>query len=146
MGECFYCANRSCKCDPVDDKKKTENFLQNAIARCQEEISKLGNLRYEDVPVDILKLCDTIRTTYCTCGSGGHPRRCKLHPGAYDHIIREMNYEIGLQNQVDDLREELDDCRKYMSTAWEVIRVSYPDLNVKLQELMKQVLKGKEDV
>jgi hypothetical protein len=29
----------------------------------------------------------------CTCGSGGHPRRCDLHPGAYEEHIAELNRE-----------------------------------------------------
>ena len=29
----------------------------------------------------------------CTCGSGGHPRRCKEHPGAYEEHLRELNEE-----------------------------------------------------
>lgn len=27
----------------------------------------------------------------CTCGSGGHPRRCNNHPGAYEHHIQELD-------------------------------------------------------
>lgn len=30
---------------------------------------------------------------HCTCGSGGHPRRCDLHPGAYEEHIAEMETE-----------------------------------------------------
>lgn len=28
---------------------------------------------------------------HCTCGSGGHPRRCDTHPDAYDAHIAELN-------------------------------------------------------
>lgn len=31
----------------------------------------------------------------CTCGSGGHPRRCELHPEVYDKHIAELNAENG---------------------------------------------------
>lgn len=27
----------------------------------------------------------------CTCGSGAHPRRCELHPDAYDRHVAELN-------------------------------------------------------
>lgn len=30
--------------------------------------------------------------TGCRCGSGGHPRRCALHPFAYDVHIADMNF------------------------------------------------------
>jgi hypothetical protein len=29
----------------------------------------------------------------CTCGSGGHPRRCEEHPGAYEEHLRGLNAE-----------------------------------------------------
>lgn len=32
---------------------------------------------------------------HCTCGSGGHPRRCDLHPSRYDAHIAELNAENG---------------------------------------------------
>lgn len=28
----------------------------------------------------------------CTCGSGGHPRRCALHPLSWDSHIAELNF------------------------------------------------------
>lgn len=28
----------------------------------------------------------------CTCGSGGHPRRCELHPLSWDSHIAEINF------------------------------------------------------
>jgi hypothetical protein len=31
--------------------------------------------------------------TACTCGSGGHPRRCTQHPKAYDEHVAELNEE-----------------------------------------------------
>lgn len=30
---------------------------------------------------------------HCTCGSGAHPRRCKLHPDEYDRHVAELNAE-----------------------------------------------------
>lgn len=30
---------------------------------------------------------------HCTCGSGGHPRRCDLHPGAYERHVAEIDAE-----------------------------------------------------
>ena len=27
----------------------------------------------------------------CTCGSGGHPRQCELHPNAYERHVAELN-------------------------------------------------------
>lgn len=30
----------------------------------------------------------------CTCGSGGHPRRCELHPDRYELHCLEMSYEV----------------------------------------------------
>jgi len=27
----------------------------------------------------------------CTCGSGGHPRRCDLHPDAYEEHTADLN-------------------------------------------------------
>ena len=29
----------------------------------------------------------------CTCGSGGHPRWCDLHPGTWDEHVRAINVE-----------------------------------------------------
>lgn len=34
---------------------------------------------------------DKTRWERCTCGSGGHPRRCDLHPDAYDAHLAELN-------------------------------------------------------
>lgn len=36
------------------------------------------------------------RWEHCTCGSGGHPRRCELHPGAYEEHCREIDRENAL--------------------------------------------------
>lgn len=33
--------------------------------------------------------CD--HTKPCTCGSGGHPRKCNRHPNAYRHHVAELN-------------------------------------------------------
>jgi hypothetical protein len=37
-------------------------------------------------------ICEGKPTSWfvCTCGSGGHPRRCKEHPGAYEEHLREL--------------------------------------------------------
>lgn len=32
-------------------------------------------------------------TRWCTCGSGGHPRPCEAHPGAYEEHLAELNEE-----------------------------------------------------
>lgn len=34
--------------------------------------------------------------TGCTCGSGGHPRECKLHPELYRLHVAELNLECHL--------------------------------------------------
>lgn len=39
----------------------------------------------------------------CTCGSGAHPRRCALHPDAYDAHVLDLNRDSFL----DDLLEEI---------------------------------------
>lgn len=33
----------------------------------------------------------------CTCGSGAHPRRCGVHPCAYDLHRMEINIETALE-------------------------------------------------
>lgn len=38
----------------------------------------------------------------CTCGSGGHPRKCSLHPWAYQQHIAELNHDI-VRDDTDDL-------------------------------------------
>lgn len=30
----------------------------------------------------------------CTCGSGAHPRRCLVHPGAFEEHIRQLNEPV----------------------------------------------------
>lgn len=43
------------------------------------------------------------RWEHCTCGSGAHPRKCELHPGAYEEHIAALNaYE---REQGDDDEE-----------------------------------------
>ncbi len=32
----------------------------------------------------------------CTCGSGGHPRRCELHPLAYDLHLAELHADLDM--------------------------------------------------
>lgn len=44
--------------------------------------------------------------TECTCGSGGHPRRCVEHPQGFDLHVMELNY-IGAQEEVADLTRQL---------------------------------------
>lgn len=43
----------------------------------------------------------------CTCGSGGHPRKCKVHPWAYQQHIMDMNHD-GLYDQVQELEERIE--------------------------------------
>jgi hypothetical protein len=38
----------------------------------------------------------------CTCGSGAHPRRCELHPDAYDRHIAELNRANDEDNAQDE--------------------------------------------
>ena len=40
----------------------------------------------------------------CDCGSGGHPRKCALHPSEYDRHCAELSIEY----QMDELRAERD--------------------------------------
>ena len=42
--------------------------------------------------------------TGCRCGSGGHPRKCELHPWAYDLHRQEIN----LYGEIEELKERLD--------------------------------------
>ena len=42
--------------------------------------------------IDHCPVCgSTALVEHCTCGSGGHPRRCATHPDAYDAHIAELN-------------------------------------------------------
>lgn len=37
--------------------------------------------------------CGGISIEHCTCGSGGHPWRCLIHPDEYQRHIDELNAE-----------------------------------------------------
>lgn len=37
------------------------------------------------------KTGDKTRWEHCTCGSGGHPRKCDLHPLALARHLAELN-------------------------------------------------------
>lgn len=50
---------------------------------------------------------DNVRSTLCTCGSGLHPRRCDVHPGAFNEHVRQLNYEAALNAEIQRLTEEL---------------------------------------
>ena len=43
----------------------------------------------------------------CTCGSGGHPRRCRLHPWTYQQHISELNHD-NLYDEVQELIEKVE--------------------------------------
>lgn len=42
------------------------------------------------------------RTAGCTCGSGAHPRRCRVHPDAYDEHVREINAEWAARDKCEE--------------------------------------------
>lgn len=44
--------------------------------------------------IDHCPVCgSTDLVEHCTCGSGGHPRRCATHPDEYDKHIAELDGE-----------------------------------------------------
>lgn len=47
-------------------------------------------------------------TTGCTCGSGAHPRECKLHPELYRLHVAELNVE-GYLPEDDDAHKAMDE-------------------------------------
>lgn len=57
---------------------------------------------------ELHQICDGAppRWEVCTCGSGGHPRRCDLHPGAYEAHVRELNEE-NEKHELYDLRHRI---------------------------------------
>ena len=54
----------------------------------------------------------------CRCGSGGHPRRCEVHPWAFDQHVADLNHDIvrddtdNLIIRVDKLEAELAELKK----------------------------------
>lgn len=40
--------------------------------------------------------------TGCKCGSGGHPRRCEVHPFTFDAHVAEINFEDALYDTAPD--------------------------------------------
>lgn len=51
------------------------------------------------------------RENTCTCGSGGHPRRCAAHPQGYDLHVLTLNYE-NAQNEISTLTASLAEVTK----------------------------------
>lgn len=47
--------------------------------------------------------------TGCTCGSGAHPRECKLHPELYRLHIAELNVECHLPDDDPDAMKAMDE-------------------------------------
>lgn len=41
----------------------------------------------------------------CTCGSGGHPRKCARHPGAFDRHCEELNMIARDEEQAERIAE-----------------------------------------
>ncbi len=54
--------------------------------------------------------------TGCMCGSGGHPRRCDLHPWAYSIHVLQIEYEQ-LYSGLEDLEEKLDSIQQVDSQS-----------------------------
>ena len=44
---------------------------------------------------------------HCTCGSGAHPRRCELHPEAYQQHVEELNALADADERLDRLASNL---------------------------------------
>lgn len=58
--------------------------------RCLGCNLRTGDKNYhQECPV----LGTDIKWELCNCGSGGHPRRCELHPEVFEEHIKELEGE-----------------------------------------------------
>lgn len=69
--------------------------------------------------------------TGCTCGSGGHPRDCKLHPELYRLHIAELNLEGAISDDP-SAQKAMDEMFKATSEA---LKIRNNEIS-KLQELV----------
>jgi hypothetical protein len=69
--------------------------------------------------------------TGCTCGSGGHPRECKLHPELYRLHIAELNLE-GILPDDPDVRAAMDELFKATSEALRIRAAKIAELQARL--------------
>lgn len=56
----------------------------------------------------------------CTCGSGGHPRRCRIHPWAFQQHVFELNHDI-VRDDTDDLIIRVDKLEAELASLKKIV-------------------------
>lgn len=73
----------------LTDELRNEIFAGRALARAATKWLHTPDGSSDTALADAVRaLPERMR---CTCGSGGHPRVCYEHPGAYERHIAELN-------------------------------------------------------
>lgn len=65
--------------------------------RCLECEIKTGDVKFHDELHKKYSQPHEPRWEHCTCGSGGHPRKCELHPWRYRMHCDELDLEGNLE-------------------------------------------------
>ena len=72
-----------------DDELRDEILAGRALARAAVKWLHTPDGSADAMLVEAIEALP--KRMRCTCGSGGHPRICYEHPGAYERHVAELN-------------------------------------------------------